>query len=89
MKPLNLVLLVLLALLQYRLFVADGNLMQLHRLAQEIQVFQGRVESMEAHNRSLLATVENLRRDTGAIEQRARYDLGMIRKDEILYQVVR
>lgn len=76
-------------MLQYRLFVADGNLMELHRLTNEINEHRGRVENMEAQNRALLAAVESLRDGTGSIEERARYELGMIKKGEVFYQVVR
>ena len=87
MKLLHYFLVVLLLLLQYRLFVADGNLMQLQRLSREIETERSRIEEIERNNRTLLATIESLRNGTGALEERARYQLGLIKEGEVFYQV--
>ncbi len=43
---------------------------------------------LKARNEALDAEVRDLKQGLDAIEERARVDLGMIRKDEVFYQVV-
>jgi cell division protein FtsB len=43
---------------------------------------------LKARNEALDADVRDLKQGTEAIEERARLELGMVRKDEMFYQVV-
>ncbi len=81
------ILLVMLAVLQYRLWVGDGSFAEVSALRRDIQQQRGEIERMKRRNQALEAEVDNLRRGLDAIEDRARSDLGMIRDGEIFYQI--
>jgi len=82
------VLAVLLVLLQYRLWVGDGSLGDLHRLRGEVKAQQATNEQLKERNRALAGEVKDLKQGLEAIEERARSELGMVKKDETFYQVV-
>ena len=69
-----LVLLLLLAGLQYRLWVGNGS------FAQENEILLER-------NRVLDAEVLELKKGTETVEERARHELGMVKEGETLYQL--
>ena len=83
-------LVVVLALLQVRLWVGDGGLVERWRLQEQIAAQAAENERLERRNRQLEAEVVDLKegRELTAIEERARYELGMIRSGETFYLVV-
>ena len=88
MKYLAFILLVLLALLQYRLWLGEGNVEQVRKL-EELKAEKIEENRMlEERNQSLAAEVMDLKHGMEAIEERARSEMGMIRKDETFYQIV-
>jgi len=82
------ILVILLAMLQYRLWVGEGSLAEVHNLRQEIAIQKEKIEKLRERNLELRAEVENLKHGQEAIEERARSGLGMIRENEIFYQVI-
>ncbi|HEY8538320.1 MAG TPA: cell division protein FtsB [Steroidobacteraceae bacterium] len=88
MKYLAAVLLILLALLQYRLWFGDGGMREVQRLRAEIARQKAENETLRERNRTLAAEVQDLKKGTTAIEERARTDLGMIGPRETFFQVV-
>jgi cell division protein FtsB len=83
-----LLLLVLLAWLQYRLWFGNGG-------QREVQVLQHRVQQqardnagLQQRNDALAAEVEDLKSGEAAVEERARNELGMIKPGETFYRVV-
>ena len=88
MKWLIATLLILLLFLQYRLWVGEGSLAEVSTLKREIAVQQQEVARRTVRNQALQAEVEDLRRGQGAIEERARNELGMVKEGEIFYQVI-
>jgi cell division protein FtsB len=88
MKYLAAVMLVLLVLLQYRLWFGDAGVREVNRLRSEIQQQKSENERLKDRNRTLAAEVQDLKKGTTAIEERARSDLGMIGQRETFYQVV-
>lgn len=89
MKYLAAALLVVLVLLQYRLWVSDGGMREVSRLRADIAAQAQKNETLRERNRTLAAEVQDLKKGTVAIEERARTDLGMIGKGETFYQVVK
>ncbi|HQQ62273.1 MAG TPA: cell division protein FtsB [Pseudomonadales bacterium] len=87
MKWLVLVLLLLLGFLQYRLWVGEGSLAQIANLKREIEKQQLDNAHLRARNQALAAEIEALKNGT-SIEDRARRDMGMIRKDETFVLIV-
>ncbi|MCS5711190.1 septum formation initiator family protein [Candidatus Berkiella aquae] len=86
MKYLVVFLIGLLLLLQFRLWRGDGSLAQVHHLRQEISIEQEKVTTLKERNQTLEAEVQDLKNRLGALEERARSDLGMIRKNETFFQ---
>jgi cell division protein FtsB len=87
MKFVIAVLVVLLLALQYRLWVSDDGLREVARLRDAIAEQRLENERLRERNRTLAAEVQDLKKGTTAIEERARTDLGMIRNSETFYQV--
>ncbi|MDZ7749550.1 MAG: cell division protein FtsB [Halofilum sp. (in: g-proteobacteria)] len=88
MRALVAVLLALLVVLQYRLWLAEGGLVEVHRLEQQVAAQAARNERLRERNRALAAEVRDLKQGLDAVEARARAELGMVREGETFYQVV-
>lgn len=88
MKVLAAALVTVLVLLQYRLWLGDGGMREVHRLRAEIEVQLEQNRALQERNRTLGAEVQDLKKGTVAIEERARTDLGMVGRGETFYQVV-
>ena len=88
MRWLALGLLLLLLLLQYRLWFVEGSLAELHRLKAEVEQQQALNETLRVRNDRLEEEVLELQQGLETVEERARRDLGMIREGEVYYQVV-
>jgi cell division protein FtsB len=85
-KFLTIALVILLVLLQVRLFKGDGSIPQVLALQKEVALQQENVEKLKLRNQTLEAEVQDLKHHLGALEERARTDLGMIREKESFYQ---
>ncbi len=81
-------LLVVFLWLQYRLWVGEGSLAEVHNLQQEISRQQAELERLTRRNRVLEAEVLDLKTGLEALEERARTELGMIKEGELFYQVI-
>ena len=82
------ILVFLLVVLQYRLWVGEGSLAEVHNLRRDIENQKEKITRLRERNLELRAEVENLKHGQEAIEERARSGLGMIRENEIFYQVI-
>ena len=88
MKFISLALLLLLVLVQIRLWNGNGSIPDVRRL-EEMKALQ--IEENKAlaeRNTFLAAEVMNLKEGLEAIEERARSEMGMIRSDEVFYQII-
>jgi len=81
------VLILLLAGLQYRLWVGEGSLAQATQLKQQIADQRGENEQLQERNRILEAEVLELKSGMETVEERARQELGMLKEGETLYQL--
>jgi len=88
MRWLILLLLMLLGLLQYRIWVGEGSLAEVHALRDEIRQQAAELSQMRERNAALRAEVESLRRGYDALEERARSELGMIKRGEVYLQLI-
>ena len=79
---------ILLILLQYRLWVGNGSLTEVHHLQEQISQMEQENNSLKERNLSLAAEVYDLKQGKDAIEERARSEMGMIKHDETFYQIV-
>lgn len=88
MRIIIVILLVLLLMLQYRVWLGEGGLPEVLKLDAEIDSVTLDVQRLQERNKTLDAEVLDLKTGLEAIEERARNELGMIRKDEVFYQVI-
>jgi cell division protein FtsB len=86
---LAMVLVLLLLFLQYRLWFESGGIPDMWRLQEKLALQEKENEQLKADNDELLLHVQRLQNSQDAVESHARYELGMIKKDEKFYQVVR
>jgi len=88
MRALAAVLAGLIVALQYPLWMGKGGWLKVRSLDQQVVAQQSVNAGLRARNDALDAEVRDLKEGTEAIEERARSELGMIRKDEIFFQIV-
>ena len=83
------VMLGVLAILQYRLWFEQGGIKDVIRLKSALAQQESENVNLRKRNTELLAQVDNLKGNGDAEESRARSELGMIKRGETFYQVVR
>jgi cell division protein FtsB len=83
-----LLLLVLLALLQFQLWFGIGNVPSAMRLKSQVEAQNAENATLAKRNAALAAEVNDLKGGQAAIEERARVELGMVKKGETFYQIV-
>ena len=88
MRPLVAVLATLLVALQYPLWFGKGSWMRAWELERQVEAQQAGLARLRARNDALEAEVGDLKQGYEAIEERARLELGMIKKNETFFQVV-
>lgn len=82
-----LVLLALIALLQYPLWLGKGGWLRVWDVDRQLQEQRDVNRKLEQRNAGLDAEVRDLKSGNDAIEEHARYELGLIKQDEIFVQV--
>ena len=87
MKVLGLILFVLIVLLQYSLWQGKGSWNRVWETSQKVASQKEANQKNEIRNGVLEAEVQDLKKGLVAIEERARNELGMIKQDEIFFQV--
>lgn len=87
-RTLLIFLLLILAGLQYRLWVGDGSWEEIVSLRRDITEQKVQNAELRARNEKLYREVQSLRNDLDSVEERARSELGLIREDETFYLIV-
>ncbi|TDO10618.1 MULTISPECIES: cell division protein FtsB [Halomonas] len=87
LKWLAIVLIILLALLQYRLWLGEGGMRELTEVRQRVDALEEENQPLRDRNARLAAEVVDLKTGLDAIEERARSDIGMVRTDEQFFWV--
>ncbi len=88
MKAVLIGLAVIISALQVKLWFGSGGVPDVWRLSRALSEQRAMNLALDERNRGLNAEVEDLRQGYVAIEERARAELGMIKKDETFFQVV-
>ncbi|WP_251863801.1 cell division protein FtsB [Achromobacter sp. Marseille-Q4962] len=88
MRLLFLVLFVLLGLIQYPLWLGKGGWFKVWDLQRQVAEQRETNEGLRARNAALEAEVRDLQTGTGAIEERARGELGMMREGEVFVHIL-
>lgn len=87
MRWLALVFVLLIAALQYPMWLGKGGWLQVRELGHQVEAQQAVNEKLKTRNDALDAEVRDLKTGSEAIEERARSELGMVRSDEVFFQV--
>jgi cell division protein FtsB len=88
MRAVTLILVVLLLLLQYPLWLGKGSWLKVWDLHRQVEAQQQVNQQTRTRNAVLDVEVRDLKQGTAAIEERARSELGMIKRDEVFYQIL-
>ena len=88
MRVLAVIFVLLILGLQYPLWFGKGGWLQVRDLDRQIQAQKARNLEFKARNEALDAEVRDLKQGYAAIEERAREELGMIKQDEVFFQIV-
>jgi cell division protein FtsB len=89
MRLITLALAALLLLIQYPLWLGKrGSWLRVSELETQVAASRKKTEELKARNAKLDSEVRDLKDGTGAVEERARYELGMIKQNEIFVQVL-
>jgi cell division protein FtsB len=86
-RILALVLVALIVALQYPLWLGKGGWLKVRELDRELEAQREANAKLKARNEALDADVRDLKTGHEAIEERARAELGMVRGDEVLFQL--
>ena len=76
-------------LLQYPLWFGKGGWLRVWSLERQVQEQKLANAALSQRNGALDAEVRDLKQGSEAIEERARYELGMVKQDEVFFQAVR
>ena len=87
MGKLTLLLLALLVWLQYSLWFGKNGLHDYTRVNDDVTAQQATNAKLKARNDQLFAEIDDLNGGQEAIEERARFELGMIKQDEVFVQL--
>jgi cell division protein FtsB len=88
MRGLAWTLVVLIALLQYPLWLGKGSWLRVHELEREIAAQRAANQALEARNSQLAAEARDLHTGYDALDERARFELGMVRVNELFFHVM-
>ncbi|KTD82636.1 cell division protein FtsB [Legionella waltersii] len=88
MRPVYIILIIALVALQHKLWLGDGNLVQWISIEKKLVAQQEHNEKLSARNKALEADIKELKSGDQALEEQARYELGMVKENETYYQFV-
>ena len=87
MRILAIVFVLLILALQYPMWLGKGGWLQLRELNAQVAAQRQVNAELKARNEALDAEVRDLKQGVEAVEERARSELGMIRQDEVFFQL--
>ena len=88
MRLILIVLTALLVMIQYPLWLGKGGWLRVWDLSRQLDTALEKEQEMRQRNEKLASEVQDLKEGTGAVEERARYELGMVKEGEIFVQVL-
>jgi cell division protein FtsB len=88
MRIIALVLFVLLVMIQYPLWLGHGGWLRVWDMRRQVEVAHQKIADLKARNTKLASEVSDLKEGTDAVEERARFELGMLKNDEVYIQLL-
>lgn len=74
--------------LQYRFWFGSDSIIKVLALKRSLHVQEQELNKLHLRNQQLIVKIESIRASPAAIEEQARYELGMVKQGETYYQVV-
>ena len=87
MKALAGIFLALIVAIQYPLWLGKGGWLRVWDVDRQLDAQQAKNTRLETRNNALAAEVKDLKQGHDAVEERARYELGMVKNDEVFFQI--
>ena len=78
----------LIVAIQLPLWLGKGGWLRVWELDQQVAAQAAQNARLEARNGGVAAEVRDLKQGLEAVEERARYELGLVRPDEVFFQIV-
>ena len=88
MRLFMLVLIFLLAIQQYHLWFGKNGLQDKHALIKEVAIIEASNAELTQRNQMMFSEIEDLKRGLESIEERARNELGLVKKEETFFRIV-
>lgn len=88
MRLITVILATLLLLIQYPLWFGKGGWLRVWELDRQVTATQQKNDDLKERNAKLGSEVRDLKDGTAATEERARYELGMIKEGETFIQII-
>ena len=88
MKYLSYILLGLIVLIQYPQWIGKGGWLRVWDMSRQVEAQKDTNRQLAARNNGLDAEVKDLKQGLEAVEERARVELGMIKPNEVFYQII-
>lgn len=88
MRLVTVVLIILLALIQYPLWWGHGGWLRVHELQGQLAQQLKQNDDEKTRNDRIAGEVQDLQNGTSAVEERARYEMGMVKDGEVFVQFV-
>lgn len=88
LKGITIILVVMFMLLEYRFWFSKDSILEVLKLRKTIDHQTQEVKTIQDKNRDIYEWIQHLKKSPVAIEEHARYELGMIRRGEKFYQIV-
>ena len=88
LKLITLALIAVIALLQHPLWLGKGSWLRVWDVDNQVRAQRDVNLKLALRNAALDAEVRDLKQGLDAIEERARSELGMIKRDEIFFQIL-
>ena len=88
MRMVPIILAALLVAIQFPLWLGKGGWMRVREMEQQLAAQNRTNAQLQARNERVSAEVKDLREGAGAVEERARYELGMLKEGEVFVQIV-
>ena len=77
----------LIVAIQYPLWLGKGGWLRVWDVDRQLEARRDRNAQLEQRNAALAAEVRDLKQGLDAIEERARYELGLVKGDEVFFQI--
>jgi len=78
----------LILLVQFPLWLGKGGWLRVWEVDRQLDAQRAKNEQLQVRNQALDAEVRDLKQGLEALEERARYELGMVKSDEVFFQIV-